>query len=153
MPDQHRTKRQSQRQVALTRLKCNGRGHRSSQAANVAADEDHRADFRNGAAKAGQDGRNKVGADDHQNLRNGLQSCCTIRDQFIAVARPSPLARAMHKRRDDRNCEDRLRDHHGGRREEQGEPTQGSGTRKGEIEREADDDRRQSEKRVDQDNN
>jgi hypothetical protein len=59
----------------------------------------------------------------------------------------------MHKRRDDRDCQDCLRHHHGGRRKQQGERAQGPGARQGEIQHEADDDGRQSEKRIDQNDN
>ena len=44
----------------------------------------------------------KVGANDHQNLWKGLQSRCAIASQFVAIARPSSFAGAMHECRNDR---------------------------------------------------
>ena len=92
------------------------------------------------------------GANDHKDLRNGLHSCRSVADQFVAIARPGSLAGAMHQRGDDRNGEQGLSDDHGGRREQQVEKAQRPRTREREIQTEPDNDRRQPEECVDENN-
>jgi hypothetical protein len=65
----------------------------------------------------------------------------------------SPSVWAMHQSHDDRGGEQRLRDDHRGRREQQAGCAQRAGARQQQIKHEADHDRRQAEKRVGQHDN
>jgi len=85
-----------------------------------------------------------------QNLRQSLRPRCSVRDQFIAIACPGPLACAMHERGHDRQRQDRLCDDHGRGRIQQFQEAERAGARQREVKHKTNDDRRQAEKGIEQ---
>ena len=82
--------------------------------------------------------------------RDRLQPRRSVADQFVAIARPGPLAGAMDQRGDDGNGEDGLGNHHGGGREQQFKKAERPRVGQRQIQDQPDHDRGQTEQRVDQ---
>src|SRR5579862_254734 len=146
--DEHDAEAERERQVALARLERDRRRHHARDAIDVAADDDHRPHFRGGATEAREQHRQQRKARVPQKRQRRLPPRSIQASQLLAVFDPRVLDHLARQRRDDRHDQERLRDHHRGRREEQAELAERTGSRQEQIDDEADDDRRQSHRRV-----
>ena len=140
-----------ERQVALRGFQRDRRRHCAGEAFDIAADDDDRADFRRGAAEAGQQrgDQREAGVPDQRGDAAGGPDI--HRGELVAVFEPEIFDGLTRQRGDDRRDQDRLRDDHRLRREENAEITERSRTRQQEINRETDQHGRQAHQRVEHD--
>src|SRR5215472_9035274 len=146
--DQAETEREGE--VPLACLQRDGRGHGAGVATDIAADDDDRADLRDGAAERGEKRGQERAAPDDEQLQNGAAPGCAIDPQQVAIVRPQRRNAAMHQGHYDRGGKGRLRDDHGGGGEQQAREAERSRPCQKEVDREPDHDRRQPEQGVDQ---
>ena len=108
--DQHQSQRQRQRQVALAGLERDRRRHHPRDAVDVAADDHHRADFRDRAAESRQQHGGQRKARVPQQRHRRAEGACAQRRQLFAVFRPRVGHDLARERGDDGRDQDRLRD-------------------------------------------
>ncbi len=139
---------QRQRQVALRRLERDRRGHHPGDAVDVAADDHHRAHFGYRAAEPRQHDRHQRKAQVPQQRQRGRHGARAQRLQLFARLLPRIADHLPRKGGEERRHQDRLRDDHRRRREQDAEGAQRARARQQQVDEEADDHRGQAHQRI-----
>ena len=142
---QHDAETDRERQVAFGGLQRDRGGHGAGEAVDIAADDDHRADFGRGPAES----RKQRG--EQAKIGRPRAACATARDgadihrrELVAVFEPEILDGLPGQRRDDRGDQDGLSDDHRLRREQDAPRSERPRARQHQIHQQAHHDRRQA---------